>query len=402
MAYFKSNPKHRPLQGHTSGLSEIKAILDSIDASPIVDVLWKYRWNGRPGYPLESLWRAHLARYLLNLSSINALIRRLQDDRTLRMICGISEMPHRCTFNRFFTRLANHQDLVDQVVAGLTDEIRALLPDFGQKVAADSTNVRTYASPNRPLTADPEASWTGKTRKDGKGTEWHFGYKLHALVDATHGLPITSFTTTASHHDSPELPRLLSKANHIHGWFSPRYVICDKGYDAVSNYSAVLKIGAAPIIAIKRHYKGRLREGVYGDDGTPTCVGMLPMEFVRTDPDKGHLYRCPPNGCHLKNRPGMAYCLDEVWENREDNPRLFGLVRRASPEWKALYLLRQSVERVFKSLKQSRSLGTHGFRGLKKVSLHATLSLLTLQATALHRLRAGQAKHVRWQVTQVA
>ena len=318
-------------------------------------------------------------------------------------MCGISEMPHRSTFNRFLTRLSNHQDLVDQALAALTNQLKAALPGFGEKIAIDSTTIRTHSSPNRPLISDPEASWTAKTHGGNQNSkEWYFGYKQHMAVDATYGLPIVQYTTTARRSDSPELPKLLEKAASTHDWFAPTHVMADRGYDAMTNYTTAQKIGAIPIIAIRSLPKKQLREGIYTDNGVPTCVGKLPMDYVRSDPAQGHLYQCPPTGCHLKGRKGMANCLDQVWENRKDNPRLFGPIRRGSQEWRDLYGLRQSVERTFKSLKQSRCLESHCIRGLKKISLHATLSTLSLQATAVHRLLAGQVKHIRWQVREVA
>ena len=333
----------------------------------------------------------------------NALIRRLEDDPALTLICGFSSLPHRTTFNRFFTRLSDHQDLIDQALAPLTNQLRRSLPGFGEKVAVDSTVVRTHSNPNRTVVSDSEATWTAKTSaraKDGK--EWHFGYKEHALVDATYGLPIVRFTTTGSRNDSPELPNLMDKAAQTHDWFAPTHVIADKGYDSVANHKAILARGAIPIIAIKRMPSGRRREGIYDDNGTPTCVGNVRMEYVRSDPEKGHLYRCPGEGCPLQDRQGVRYCQDEVWEKRQDNPRLFGPVRRDSKEWHNLYCLRQSVERVFKSLKQSRSLESHCSRGLRRVGLHASMSMLAFQATALYRLQAGQAEWLRWQVRRVA
>ena len=130
--------------------------------------------------------------------------------------------------------------------------------------------------------------------------------------------------------------------------------------------------------------------------------GMPLSSYVRSDPEKGHLYQCPPNGCKLEGRLGVRYCRDQLWENRQDNSRLFGPVRRGSPEWKELYSLRQSVERLFKSLKQSRCLEAHCVRGLLMVGLHASMSVLTYQATALFRLQAGDLSSLRWQVRRVA
>ena len=403
MAFYDSTASLGGLQALPLGLAELQAILDSVDASAILAILWQYRWNGRPGYPLAALWRAHLARFLLNLPSVNALIRRLEDDPALRLVCGFGNLPHRTTFNRFFSRLADHQDLVDQALAPLTDLLRQALPGFGEKVAVDSTTVKTHSSPHRPLVSDPEASWTAKSYgRSKKEKDWYFGYKEHALVDATYGLPIVRFTTTASRNDSPELPKILEKAVKTHAWFSPSHVMADKGYDSLANHQVILKMGAVPIIPLRSTPGRKRREGIYEQDGTPTCVGNVRMEYVRSDPEKGHLYRCPGEGCPLQDRQGVRYCQDEVWEKRQDNPRVFGPVRRDSKEWHELYCLRQSVERVFKSLKQSRSLEAHCSRGLKRVGLHAAMSMLAFQATALYRLKTGQEDWLRWQVRRVA
>ena len=57
---------------------------------------------------------------------------------------------------------------------------------------------------------------------------------------------------------------------------------------------------------------------------------------------------------------------------------------------KSLYKLRQSVERFFKTLKQSRRLNSHCQRGLARIALHCALSVLAFQMTALHTIRSGR------------
>ena len=76
------------------------------------------------------------------------------------------------------------------------------------------------------------------------------------------------------------------------------------------------------------------------------------MKHVRSEPGRGHLFRCPPEGCRLRDRKGVRYCHEEEWVNPQDNPRVFGQIPRWSREWKTLYKLRQSVERVFKGQKE--------------------------------------------------
>ena len=68
---------------------------------------------------------------------------------------------------------------------------------------------------------------------------------------------------------------------------------------------------------------------------------------------------------------------------------LFAATRRDGPEWKALYAKRQAIERVFKSMKESRRLERHCVRGLRQITLHALMSALAFLVTALAHLRAG-------------
>ena len=370
----------------------------------LIEKLWAYRKNARPGYPLKALWRAYTASFLLNLPHTNALIRRLLEDSELREICGFGNvLPHRTTFNRFIQRLSHHSKLVEGCFIQITNRLKGHLPDLGESVALDSSTVRTHSNPNRKRISDPEASWTAKNSaraksKDGK--EWHFGYKSHAVADAQYGLPLGQIITTASRSDSPELPRLIERAKGLLPWFEPKVIIADRGYDALSNHEYTVKHEALPIIHIRKQAKG----SIYTTKGTPTCLGRAPMTYVRSDPERGRLYQCRSDGCHLKNsfKGGTRHCLDWVWEDPTKDLRLFGIIRRDGPEWKAHYVKRQAIERVFKSLKESRRLERHCVRGLRQITLHILMSTLTFQATALVRILAGEAEWMRWMVRKVA
>ncbi len=355
------------------------------------------------------MWRACLASYILGLTSTDALIRQLEEDTKLRRACGFgATLPHRTTFNRFFVRLADYQDLVDKCLADMVPQFSELLPGLGEKVAVDSTTVRSHSHPTRKSkltrkTSDPEASWTAKPsdrRKDAK--EWFWGYKLHMMVDAVYGVPLYCYTTTASKNDSPELPKILDGARGTLNCLNPQRVMADRGYDSQANHEAVLDRGGVLIAPARRPpSEDVLHEGVYTVEGVPTCLGVVPMVYERSAPKLGHLYRCRREGCHLLAKKGRRYCNQEFWVNRSDNLRLFGPIRKDSAEWKSLYSLRQSVERVFKSLKESRRLERHCFRGLRKVGLHAAMSVLGFAATLLVKLRAKE-PNPAWMVRKVA
>ena len=291
--------------------------------------------QGGGGYPLKALWRSHVASFILNLPHTSALIRRLEDEPDFRYLCGFfGPLPHRTTFNRFIQRLSHHVDLVEACFADLTHQLKTLIPDLGAEVAIDSTTVRSHCSPSRKRISDPEASWTAKNsaRAKEKGKEWHHGYEVHMLADAIYGVPLAHLVTTAKRSDSPELPAVIARAEALYFWFKPSAVIADRGYDSMANHEYLHQKGILPIIHIRRKANAALYDGIYTEQGVPTCLGQVPMEYVRSDPEKGHLYRC--RGCHLAGtmRGGVIHCDTEVWEDPARNIRLFGILRRGSQE----------------------------------------------------------------------
>ena len=294
---------------------------------------------------------------------------------------------------------------MEAAFADLIGQLKILLPDLGDEVAVDSTTVRSHCNPNRrqPL-SDPEASWTAKNSTQAKegGKEWRHGYKVHMVADVNHGIPLAHVVTTAKQNDSPMLPKVIASAEDLYPWFRPYAVVGDRGYDAKSNHEYLHEKGILPIIHIRRPARTALVDGIYTAYGVPTCMGGIPMNYIKSDPQKGHLYRC--KGCHLagSRRGGVVHCDTEVWEDPSKNIRLFGAIRRDGPEWKSLYAKRWGIERVFKAMKESRRLERHCLRGTRQVTLHALMSALSYTATVLARLQAGEVEDMRWMVRRVA
>ena len=391
------------------GYPFLRTILDRIGDRELLAALQPPYITGRPPYPARALWRAYVVSFVLNLAHTNALIRRLGDETILRELCGFGDdLPHRTTFNRFIQRLSHHAGLVETALVGVTNHLKEWLPGLGDEVAIDSTAVRTHSNPNRKTISDPEAKWGVKNSAKAKegGTEYFFGFKVHMVADATYGIPLAQVVTAGNRNDSPVLPDVMKQAEAMYDWWKPRVAIADRGYDSSANHNWLDARGVIPVIHIRQtsHTKDKLHDGIYTKEGVPTCLGGIPMEFVETDPATGHHhYICQEGGCHLKGKKGgVIYCDSEVWENPSNNIRLFGKIRRDSPEWKDYYRKRQAIERVFKSLKESRRLERHCIRGLRRVTLHSLMSTLAFQATALVRILMGEAEHMRWMVRQVA
>ena len=354
----------------------------------------------------------------LDLPHTNALIRRLEDDSTLREVCGFDEpygLPCRRTFNRFIRRLADHNDLVAGCFHALTDQLRELLPGFGDEVAIDGTAVRSHSNPQKKdkvtgLTSDPEAQWGVKhsvRSKNSESTEFFYGYKVHMVADATYDLPIAFKVTAGNRSDSPELPIVMEQSYATYDWFAPKVALDDRGYDAKSNFEYLyLEHGIDPIIHIKKPGRtDNLYDELFNADLLPLCLGNVPMEYVGQDGDGQYIYRCQSGGCQLKEglHAGITHCDTIIVEDPTEHLRVLGgKTRRGSPEWDIQYSKRWSIERIFKSMKESRRLEEHCVRGLKYITLHALTSSLTYQASALVTARAGDLDGMRWMVRKVA
>ena len=339
VSQFTSSVNRLQPPGVALGLDDLRVALDELTASalPLLSTLREYRRNCRPGYPPEPLFRAFAASFLLNLPHTNALIRTLQTDHALRYLCGFGDgLPHRSTFNRFIQRLSRHADLVEDVSVGLAGRLKEMLPDLGEEVAVDSTAVRTHSNPNRKVVSDPAARWGVKHSVKAKegGTEYFFGYKVHAVADVKYGIPLAQVVTAGNRNDSPMLAPVMEKAEASYNWWGPQVAIGDRGYDSNANHHWLDDRGITPVIHIRRPSHTKFYDGIYGADGTPTCLGQVPMKYVETDPATGHhRYVCPEGGCHLKGtRKAVLYCDSEVWEDPSTNIRLFGKIRRNSRE----------------------------------------------------------------------
>ena len=121
------------------------------------------------------------------------------------------------------------------------------------------------------------------------------------------------------------------------------------------------------------------------------------MNWLGTDPDGAHHFRCPPEGCHLKNKMDWSrYCNSEHSEKPEGRLlRIMGILPRFSKLWKKWYKMRTAIERYFSSAKRSRLLDSYQHIRKEKIELHSEMSMLGSLLTALTHLRADDYKYMR-------
>jgi hypothetical protein len=359
---------------------------------------------GRFGYSVSSLLKAYLAGYVLGVKNTNDLLRRLQEDPILATICGFDykKPPCRRTFIRFTKKLMQHQDLLDKCLNEITSKLGELLPNFGQHVVVDATPVHSHSNPDKKkVVSDPQADWVYK--EGNKKKRWVWGYRLHLVVDANYELPIAKETTVSNEGEKAVAIPLLTKAKSEFPWFNPQAVICDKGYDSSAIYEAIVKeLGADPIISIRRRAGGESPE-ITGSSAAPCCPGGLPLIYRSWDKDKGLQYQCP-------EKAGRAICplaeqcpVKMMWVKPVHDYRRFGYrIKRGTEEFDIIYRQRKAVERVNSRLKDKRRLDSHCFRGLQKLNLHCTLSVLAMNAMALSKVKTDKLADIRGSCRKVA
>jgi hypothetical protein len=341
--------------------------------------------------------KAYLAGYILGVKNTNDLIRRLQEDPILATVCEFDykKPPCRRTYIRFAKKLVEHQDLLDKCLNEITSKLSQLLPGFGETVAIDATPVHSHSNPDssKPV-SDPQAGWVYKEGNERK--RWVWGYRLHLIVDANYELPIAKETTVYNEGEKTIAIPLLNKAKSEFKWFKPQAVICDKGYDSSAIFESIVKeFDADPIINIRSRSGGESPE-ITGSSAAPLCPGGLPLIYRSWDKDKGLQYQCP-------EKAGRAICplaeqcsIKMMWVKPVHDYRRFGYrIKRGTEEFNTIYRKRVAVERVNSRLKDKRRLDSHCLRGLPKLNLHCTLSVLAMNAMALAKAKLGQLSEVR-------
>jgi len=373
---------------------ELTEIFDGVPFQKLVKRLRAYRWTGRPGYNPETMLKAVLVGYYKSIGSLAELARYLEDHGEIASVCGFRDdelTPSRSTFSRFISRLAKHQDLLDECLNIIAGGFKDLLPGFGEVVAIDCTPVPSYSNPDNEPISDTEAGWIVK---EGSARKiWEFGYRLHLIVDANWELPIAKALTLAEDNEKKATLPLLEKTRENLPWFNPDAIMADKAYDKYEHYETIVKgFDAEPIIKHARHSEYELT----GLPAAPICPGGLPMIYRSWDKKKGLQYECP-------ERAGRAICslaqgctIKTTWIRPVKDYRQFGYhITRGSEEWQALYRKRVAVERCNSRLKETRRLAKHQFRGFKRISVHATLAVLAMMAVALSKAKCGQLEEVR-------
>lgn len=360
----------------TRDARQVAALLDLPEIAQLISDLQATRWTGRPGYPIRAMVGAALTKAVYSLPTWSRTARLIGEHAALQAAIGGAPSVYACY--RFAVKLREHGDALHSCLAGVLDSLRERLPEMGTNIAIDGSDLPAYANGHRTLRhkdgparesySDPDASWGHRSAISTRKGGGYYGYKVHAAVCTTTGLPIAWRVRTASESEyenvEPVLDGVLGRG------FTPDTCAMDKGYDGSLVYKACEDRDIRPIIPLRLSVNV-----VHGKHKPPTCQHGT-WTFAGSDAKRGaSKWRCPTGDCTPAS----------VWIKAD---RLHTLIPRTTNRWRSLYCNRVMVEREFGVLKHEWAMLPLRVRGRDRVQLHVDLTILARLGHALLKAEA--------------
>ncbi len=190
----------------------------------------RYASGGRPGYPVETMFKALLLQWMEDLSD-RELERFLEENLAAKLFCGFGlwdRTPDHSSFGVVRERVGL------QMVADFFNSVRSSLQGAGLVrevfTFVDATQLISKLDMWRErdkaikagldrlgnlnvsrVAADPDARFGRKG-----GTKW-FGYKLHTAIDMAYGFVTRIAATPANCEDSPAVRHILPRQGMVFG-----------------------------------------------------------------------------------------------------------------------------------------------------------------------------------------
>ena len=459
-------------------LQTLMRVLEILPYRPLVDALAEKRGRGRNDFPVEAMFRLLIAGVVLQQPSAASLIRNLHTNLALAEICGFNPLPRQqkskllvhqqddgalaveqidydqritlpddWAFSRFLAsalELLEQRDYLREMFDQLRDELTQKIPDFGTYLAYDGKAVDSHSTgrvnKESGKTSDADASWGKHETKgvDKKGNAWKkiklwFGFRIHAIVDSVHELPVDYRVTTATTAETDVLIEMLAELDPDL-CERAKQLSADRGLDATDVYKLLFdKYGIDPVIDNRELWRQEKDDGnydpqkpilrmlndgkaidniLYAENGTvvcrcPTSSIEREMCFMGYEKDRGTLkYRCPAKAGDYECS-GQLQCLEYGNSKAhqygrtvrikldEMNRRIFTPTPRNTRKWDLSYARRSAAERFFSRLGQGYNFDHHYVRGLKKMKIKASLAMVVGLAMAIAHIEAGKPNNMR-------
>ena len=369
------------------------------------------RGNGRNDYPVRVIWNLIIAMKVFGHRTVESFRRELARNSQLRSICGLEDfdrkkhlVPPARVFSGFLKLLGEEQAAIDEIFDSMVLELTEKLPEFGKDAAGDGKYLDSYAkredkkpNPDAGDRAERDAKWGIKEYhyedKQGKPQvkkEYHFGFKAHIICDVRTELPIGYDVLAANSDEKKTMMGMLERLPHQ---ITDRmeHLMLDRGYDSTEMIRTAKATGIIPIVDIRNCWK----------DGEAT------KQYKDTDivyDYKGNVYMVDDKGKERRMRyegyDSQKKCLRYSYKEKvykiyiSNDERIFLPVARSSMKFERLYKGRTSVERLNGRIDRDYMFEDHCIRGLKKMKLMVSLTLLTMNAMALGKIKDGNTTHL--------
>ena len=392
-------------------LERFHLALAGIGDEALMQRLEAMRGKGRNIYPIRVMWNLNIAMIVFGHASVESFRRELGRNSQLRKACGLYDdverrhlVPPSRVFSGFTKMLKNEQEEINRIFEGQVNELYKLIPGFGEKAAGDGKYVDSIAK-SKPKECDAEADnrrendakWSVKEYHytDTNGNlrvkkEYHFGFKVHIICDVGSELPMLFSVTVANADEKKEMIELLKNpllTDEARAGNIMKYLCLDRGYDSTDMITAIKGIGATPLVDIRNCWKIDGETKRYKD-----------TNIVYTY--KGDVYMMDENGQKEKMRyegyDKQKKCLRyshggkfyKIYISYDE--RIFLPIARDSEKYKKLFNGRTSVERLNARLDRDYMFEDHNIRGLEKMKLMISLSMIIMNGMAIGKLKSGK------------
>ena len=411
-------------------LERLKNVLNNLPDGKLIEKLKSIRGQGRNEWPVEAMWNALIAGFVFDHDSIASLIRELNRNSRLRILCGFQPhfysmltketdengkrirkekrklAPTPSAFTNFLNNLRKCQEELREMFDCLVEYMYGHLSDFGEIPAVDGKAIQSYAAKtskkNSGNRGERDADWCRKTytttKPDGekiiKTKKW-FGFRLHLISDAAYELPVDFEVTKASCSEIKEAEKMLGTIKETYPPKIERcqYFLADRGYDSTDMIDWLTTEGVSPIIDIRNCWQGEETRQFLETDLIYDYKGKVSFVPERGDPIE-LLYRG-----YDKSRDCQRYGFHPKYHDRrifriplKTDSRIFTKAARNSKKWKRLYKKRTSIERINGRLDRDFQFEKHTIRGLEKMKMFLTLTMIIHPASAKAKIESGVKK----------
>jgi hypothetical protein len=392
-------------------LERLKLTLMGMCNEALMVRIEKRRGNGRNDYPVRVMWNLIIAMKVFSHRTVQSFRRELSRNSQLRKLCGLCDLgrkkhlvPPARVFSRFLSLLAEEQEGIDALFTQQIIELSEELPEYGKNAAGDGKYLDSYAkraakdpNPKAGKRAERDAAWSCKEYHyaDQSGRvqvkkEWHYGFKAHIVCDVKTELPIAYNVLPANIDEKKAMVELVNELPYAVR-NRMKHLMLDKGYDSTEMIRMVKSAGIIPIVDVRNCWQ----------DGEAT------RQYKDTDivyDYRGNVYYVDESGAqrrmHYEGYDKQKNCLRYSYKGKtykiyaSYDERVFLPVARNSMKFVRLYKGRTVVERLNGRLDRDYMFEDHCIRGLKKMRLMVSLTLITMNAMALGKIRSGSTKHL--------